>query len=108
MKGLLYLGTEFGLYVSFDAGDNWQRFQLNLPVSPIYDLKLKGTDLVVATHGRSFWVLDDVTAIHQVASPTPLGPPRINEGKVAAWKRQIRATRRSPSLMIRGRGRGMG
>ncbi|MCE2473872.1 MAG: glycosyl hydrolase, partial [Anaerolineae bacterium] len=64
-EGLLYLGTEFGLYVSFDAGDNWQRFQLNLPVSPIYDLKLKGTDLVVATHGRSFWVLDDVTAIHQ-------------------------------------------
>ena len=63
--GLLYLGTEFGLYVSFDAGEAWQRFQLNLPISPIYDLKLKGTDLVVATHGRSFWILDDVTAIHQ-------------------------------------------
>ena len=63
--GLLYLGTEFGLYVSFDAGASWQRFQLNLPVSPIYDLKLKNTDLVVATHGRSFWLLDDVTAIHQ-------------------------------------------
>ncbi len=64
-EGLLYLGTEFGLYISFDTGDSWQRFQLNLPVSPIYDLKLKNGDLVVATHGRSFWVLDDVTAIHQ-------------------------------------------
>ena len=65
--GLLYLGTEFGLYLSFDAGDNWQRFQLNLPISPIYDLQLKGTDLVVATHGRSFWILDDTTALHQLA-----------------------------------------
>ncbi|MYE25613.1 MAG: hypothetical protein F4X87_00030 [Chloroflexi bacterium] len=73
-EGLLYLGTEFGLYVSFEgrvdtdpsAGAAWQRFQLNLPISPIYDLKLKGTSLVVATHGRSFWILDDVTTIHQI------------------------------------------
>ena len=64
-EGLLYLGTEFGLYISFDGGENWQRFQLNLPISPIYDLKLKGTDLVVATHGRSFWILDDVGLLHQ-------------------------------------------
>ncbi len=64
-EGLLYLGTEFGLYVSFDAGASWQRFQLNLPVSPIYDLKIKGSNLVVATHGRSFWLLDDVSVIHQ-------------------------------------------
>ena len=66
-EGLLYLGTEFGLYISFDAGESWGRFQLNLPISPIYDLKLKGANLVVATHGRSFWILDDVTAIHQIA-----------------------------------------
>ena len=64
-EGLLYLGTEFGLYISFDGGDVWQRFQLNLPISPIYDLKIKDTDLIVATHGRSFWILDDVTSIHQ-------------------------------------------
>ena len=63
--GLLYLGTEFGLYVSFNGGDSWERFQLNLPISPIYDLKVKNTDLVVATHGRSFWILDDLTALHQ-------------------------------------------
>ena len=73
-QGLLYLGTEFGLYVSFDAGDSWQRFQLNLPISPIYDLQIKGTDLVVATHGRSFWILDDTTALHQVAGGD--NPPR--------------------------------
>ena len=70
-EGLLYLGTEFGLYVSFDAGDNWQRFQLNLPISPIYDLKIKGANLVVATHGRSFWLLDDVSVIHQFSDDIP-------------------------------------
>ena len=64
-EGLMYLGTEFGLYISFDGGDCWERFQLNLPVSPIYDLKVKGTDLVIATHGRSFWILDDLTVLHQ-------------------------------------------
>ena len=72
-EGLLYLGTEFGLYISFDAGAQWQRFQLNLPISPIYDLKIKGADLVVATHGRSFWILDDLTAVHQIAPSAP-GP----------------------------------
>ena len=72
-EGLLYLGTEFGLYISFDAGASWQRFQLNLPISPIYDLKIKGSDLVVATHGRSFWILDDLTAVHQIAPSSP-GP----------------------------------
>lgn len=52
--GLLYCGTETGVYISFDAGKHWQSLQLNLPISPIYDLKIKGTDLIAATHGRSF------------------------------------------------------
>ena len=64
-EGLLYLGTEFGLYVSFNAGDSWEQFQLNLPISPIYDMKVKNNDLVVATHGRAFWILDDLTVLHQ-------------------------------------------
>lgn len=64
-KGLLYAGTETGLYVSFDDGANWSRFQLNLPVTPIYDLKVKEKDLVAATHGRAFWILDDLTPLHQ-------------------------------------------
>ncbi len=65
-RGLLYVGTETGLYISFDDGAAWQRFQLNLPVAPIYDLQVKETDLVVATHGRSFWILDDLTPLHQL------------------------------------------
>jgi photosystem II stability/assembly factor-like uncharacterized protein len=65
-KGLLYAGTETGLYISFDDGASWQPFQGGLPVCPIHDLIVKGTDLVVATHGRSFWILDDVTPLHQL------------------------------------------
>ncbi len=67
-RGLLYAGTETGLYLSFDDGEHWEPFQSNLPVCPIYDLILKDDDLIVATHGRGFWILDDVTPLHQVAS----------------------------------------
>jgi len=65
-KGLLYAGTETGVFVSFDDGLNWQSLQLNLPVVPIHDLVFKRDDLVVATHGRSFWILDDLTPLHQI------------------------------------------
>ena len=65
-RGLLYAGTETGVFVSFDDGVRWQSLQLNLPVSPIHDLVVKDDDLVVATHGRSFWVLDDLTPIRQL------------------------------------------
>lgn len=64
--GLLYAGTELGLYVSFDDGANWQSLQANLPVCPVYDLIIKDTDMVVGTHGRSFWILDDLTQLHQI------------------------------------------
>ncbi len=63
--GLLYAGTERGIYVSFDDGENWQPMQLNLPIVPITDMTIKDQDLVVATQGRSFWVLDDLTLLHQ-------------------------------------------
>jgi photosystem II stability/assembly factor-like uncharacterized protein len=69
-KGLLYAGTERGIYVSFDDGANWQSLQLNLPVTPIHNLVRKENDLVVATHGRSFWILDDVTPLHSAATAT--------------------------------------
>ena len=65
-KGLLYAGTEFGLYLSVDDGAHWQRFQLNLPVTPVTDLRVHRKDLVVSTQGRSFWVLDNVTPLHQI------------------------------------------
>ncbi len=64
-RGLLYAGTETGLYVSFDDGANWQPFQLNLPVVPITDLTVKDGDLVVATQGRAFWALDDLTPVRE-------------------------------------------
>lgn len=67
-RGLLYAGTELGMFVSFDDGGHWQPLQLNLPVSPIHDLVVKDDDLVVATHGRSFWLLDDVTPLRQINS----------------------------------------
>ncbi|MCY4146097.1 MAG: glycosyl hydrolase [Chloroflexi bacterium] len=75
--GLLYLGTEFGLYVSFDAGASWTRFQQNLPTAPIYDLQLKGSDLVVGTHGRSFWIMDDTTVLHQMMDAPAPDAPRL-------------------------------
>jgi photosystem II stability/assembly factor-like uncharacterized protein len=65
-KGLLYACTEKGVYVSFDDGDSWQPLQLNLPTTSVRDLVVHGDDLVIATHGRSFWVLDDVTPLRQM------------------------------------------
>jgi photosystem II stability/assembly factor-like uncharacterized protein len=65
-KGLLFAGTEFGIYVSFDDGDHWQSLQLNLPVTGIRDLTIHGDDLVIATYGRSFWILDNITSLRQV------------------------------------------
>jgi len=64
-KGLLFAGTEHGLYISFNAGIGWQPFQLNLPKSPITDLRVKGQDLIAATSGRSFWILDDISPLRQ-------------------------------------------
>jgi photosystem II stability/assembly factor-like uncharacterized protein len=65
-KGLLYAGTETGVYVSFDDGARWQSLKLNLPVVPIHDLVVKDGDLVAATHGRSFWILDNVALLQQL------------------------------------------
>jgi photosystem II stability/assembly factor-like uncharacterized protein len=69
-KGILYAGTETGVFISFDDGAHWQSLQLNLPMSPIHDLVLKNDDLVVATHGRSFWILDDITSLRQLSQAT--------------------------------------
>ena len=65
--GLLWAGTESGLYITFDDGENWSQFQQNLPIVPITDLDWKENDLIVATQGRSFWVMDDVTPLHQLS-----------------------------------------
>ncbi len=64
-RGLLFAGTELGVYVSFDDGGDWQSLQLNLPVTSVRDLTIHGDDLIIGTHGRSFWILDDITPLRQ-------------------------------------------
>ena len=83
--GLLFAGTETGVWVSLDDGDRWRELRGSLPVAPVYDLRVKGDDLVVATHGRSFWLLDDITPLRALAqrgasqstTEPALLPPRI-------------------------------
>ena len=65
-EGLLYAGTEFGMFISFDNGSHWQSFQLNLPNVPITDIKVHRKDLVVSTQGRAFWILDNISSLHQL------------------------------------------
>ncbi|MEM6541987.1 MAG: glycosyl hydrolase [Bacteroidota bacterium] len=67
-EGLLYAGTEWGMYISFDDGTSWSPFQLNLPITSIRDLHVRDNDLIAATHGRSFWMIDDLTPLHQLSS----------------------------------------
>ena len=77
--GLLYAGTERGVWVSFDNGTSWQSLRRNLPIVPIHDLAIKEGDLIAATHGRSFWILDDLSALHQLS-------PTIVSGQVHLFK----------------------
>ena len=88
-KGLLYAGTEYGMFVSFDDGLHWQSLQLNLPVTQVADMKVHEKDLVVATHGRSFWILDDLTPLHEISDEVanaenhlfqPRAPHRVRTG----------------------------
>ncbi len=72
--GLLYAGTEFGMYISFDDGARWQPFQLNLPATPVTDMRVSHQDLVLSTQGRSFWILDNLTPLHQWNEKTADAP----------------------------------
>jgi len=69
-QGLLYAGTEFGIYVSFDDGDHWQSLQLNLPTTSIRDLVIHDNDLIVGTHGRAFWVIDNISPLRELSEKT--------------------------------------
>ena len=89
-KGLLYVGTETGVFVSLDAGESWFLLRNNLPVAPVYDLAVKDEDLVAATHGRSIWILDDVTPLREAAGggpedPAALLPPRTTTRMWLQW-----------------------
>jgi photosystem II stability/assembly factor-like uncharacterized protein len=68
--GLLYAGTEFGIYISFDNGAHWQSLQMNLPHTPVTDIKLAHNDLILSTQGRSFWILDNLSPLHQIKETT--------------------------------------
>ena len=70
-EGLLFAGTEFGIFISFDNGSHWQSFQLNLPNVPVTDIKVHHGDLVVSTQGRAFWILDNITSLHEISPQSP-------------------------------------
>jgi hypothetical protein len=74
-KGLLFAGTQFGVYTSFDYGDHWQSLQLNLPATSFPDLNIHGDDLVIATHGRSFWILDNITPLREALAASRTTAP---------------------------------
>ena len=94
-KGLLFAGTELGVYVSFDDGDHWEPLQLNLPVCSLRDMIIHGDDLVVATHGRSFWILDDMTPLRQTRDAAKANGPgftsqRLPSGSITTHFRERR------------------
>ena len=76
-QGLLYAGTEFGLFVSFDDGVRWQPLQLNLPVTPVSDIKVVNQDLILSTMGRGFWILDDLTPLHELSRQVALSDTHL-------------------------------
>jgi photosystem II stability/assembly factor-like uncharacterized protein len=76
-KGLLYAGTEMGVYVSFDDGEHWQSLRLNMPVVAIHDLAIEQDDLIAATYGRAFWILDDITPLRQLDSHSASAEARL-------------------------------
>lgn len=104
-RGLLYAGTEEGVYVSFNDGANWRPLKLNLPTTPVHDLVVKGNDLVVATHGRSFWILDDLTPLRQYSDEiaqkdlhlyTPATAYRIQAGSGGERQHPSKRTGQNP------------
>jgi photosystem II stability/assembly factor-like uncharacterized protein len=95
-EGLLYAGTEFGMFISFDDGESWQPFQLNLPVTPVTDIAVTRKDLVVSTMGRSFWILDNLSPLHQITARTAAEPVRLFEPR-AAWRMRYGSRGGSPA-----------
>ena len=88
-RGLLFAGTERGAFVSFDDGDNWQPLQLNLPVTSVRDFEIYENDLIVATHGRGFWVIDDISPLRQINDAVAEG----RRAPLQAGRRDQRACR---------------
>ena len=98
-EGLLYSGTEWGMYISFDDGNSWKPFQLNLPITSIRDLKIKDNDLIVATHGRSFWIIDDLTPLHQLNDNVLLSESYLYKPDISYRMQQSGGWGRSNNLL---------
>ena len=99
-KGLLFAGTEKGVYVSFDDGSNWESLRLNLPSSSVRDLIIKNDDLVVATHGRGFWILDNITPLRQ-CSRRPAGVVVVSHSEAATTDSDARLFKPQTALRVR-------
>ena len=118
--GLLYAGTEFGIYVSFDDGAHWQSLQQSLPITSVRDIDVHGDDLVIATHGRGFWIMDDVSALRQMgdvhSGAVTLFNPRMRFAcgarpsrehrcrRTSRWPPTLQTARSSISVACRGTG----
>jgi photosystem II stability/assembly factor-like uncharacterized protein len=103
-EGLLFAGTETGVFVSFNDGVHWQRLKNNLPTVPVYDLKIKDGDLVAGTHGRSFWILDDLTPLRRLNEPeipaTHLFPPLPTHRFCLNWSANLFGTSDKKNYML--------
>jgi hypothetical protein len=97
-KGLLFAGTETGIYFSFDDGAHWQSLQLNLPNSPVHDMAIHGNDLAVATHGRAFWILDDISPLRQADSSIVTADAHLFAPSNALRSRIARVRRRRNAI----------
>jgi photosystem II stability/assembly factor-like uncharacterized protein len=97
-KGLLYAGSETGLYISFDDGANWERINSKLPVVPVYDLIIKNQELIVASHGRGFWTIDDLTPVHQFSDEVTSGKAHLYKPKDALRMRVYGRFRGEPKI----------
>jgi photosystem II stability/assembly factor-like uncharacterized protein len=99
-KGLLFAATELGVFLSFDDGARWQSLQLNLPTVPVHDLVVKNSDLVAATHGRSFWVLDDISPLRQFAALKTTGDAVLLQPRPAVRFRADNPAREHELLLV--------
>ncbi len=98
-KGLLFAGTETAVWMSNDDGDHWQCLQYNLPHTSMRDLEIKGNDLIVATHGRSFWILDDISALRQLDG--------VNDDPTLTDSRSRESAKVGPTTVALQAGRGV-
>jgi len=96
-EGLLYAGTEFGMFISFDDGEHWQSFQLNLPNVPVTDIKVHRKDLVISTQGRAFWILDNLSSLHQMTAFSSPDEIHVYEPR-AGYRTRVSPELKGPTL----------